>query len=426
MSVSLRSHFVTGVAAVAAAALVASPTTASPHPLIQPTERAVTARVDLAASVKPIILEPLRPEQLATARDAIRRIDPESTFATAAAAPAPAPANAASDWLTGAYQWVQYWVSYGVDLADYVLGFIPFGYFIGDQINIFYDFLITPIADSVVYGLINPILNDPLNLSTWVNGLVNVGQTAITAAINTGIVEFNYFFGWLIPPLPPLPIPPFPLAAVQTVTPLETVEDVSLLSTALEEVTDEKVGTEIEPATEVTETEVTDPEVATPEVTAPKVTAPEVTAPEVITPEVVTPEVPDVVAPEVVTPEVPEVVAPEVPVDETTPVVAPETDDETIAPTTPTKLPTKLTPTKLTPIKSTLGTVSAQGEVRGGATTTPATDTKPAAAASSDKEKPAPESTPSSATAEQTDKTSATDKTDSDKSEKSDKKAASD
>lgn len=404
MSVSLRSHFVTGVAAVAAAALVASPTTASAHPLIQPAERAVTARVDLAASVKPIILEPLRPEQLATARDAIRRIDPESTFATAAVAPAPAPLNAASDWFTGAYEWVQYWVSYGVDLADYVLGFIPFGYFIGDQINIFYDFLITPIADSVVYGLINPILNDPLNLSTWVNGLVNVGQTAITAAINTGIQEFNYFFGWLIPPLPPRPLPPFPLAAVQTVTPLETVEGVSLLSTALEEVTDEKVGTEIEPESEVTETEVTDPEVTTP-------------------------EVPEVAAPEVVTPEVPEVVAPEVPVDETTPVVAPETDDETIAPTTPTKLPTKLTPTKLTPIKSTLGTVSAQGEVRGGATTTPATDTKPAAAASSDKEKPAPESTPSGASAEQTDKTSATDKTDSDKNEKNeknDKKAASD
>lgn len=409
MSVSLRSHFVTGVAAVAAAALVASPTTASAHPLIQPTERAVTARVDLAASVKPIILEPLRPEQLATARDAIRRIDPESTFATAAAAPAPAPLNAASDWFTNAYQWVQYWVSYGVDLADYVLGFIPFGYFIGDQINIFYDFLITPIADSVVYGLINPILNDPLNLSTWVNGLVNVGQTAITAAINTGIVEFNYFFGWLIPPLPPLPIPPFPLAAVQTVTPLETIEDVSLLSTALEEVTDEKVGTEIEPETEVTETEVTDVEVTDPEVTDPEVVTPEVTTPEVTTPEVVTPEVP-------------EVVAPEVPVDETTPVVAPETDDETSPPTTP----TKLTPAKLTPIKSTLGTVSAQGEVRGGATTTPATDTKPAAAASSDKEKPAPESTPSGASAEQTDKTSATDKTASDKNEKNDKKAASD
>jgi hypothetical protein len=405
MSVSLRSHFVTGVAAVAVAALVASPTTASAHPLIQPTERPVTARVDLAASVKPIILEPLRPEQLATARDAIRRIDPESTFATAAAAPVPAPLNAASDWFTNAYEWVQYWVSYGVDLADYVLGFIPFGYFIGDQINIFYDFLITPIADSVVYGLINPILNDPLNFSTWVNGLVNVGQTSINAAINTGIAEFNYFFGWLIPPLPPLPIPPFPLAAVQTVTQLETVEDVSLLSTALEEVTNEKVGTEIEPETEVTDVEVTDPEVVTPEVTTPEV------------PEVVTPEVPEVVAPEV-----PEVVAPEVPVDETTPVVAPETDDETIAPTTP----TKLTPTKLTPIKSTLGTVSAQGEVRGGATSTPATDTKPAATASSDKEKPAPESTPSGASAEQTDKTSATDKTDSDKNEKNDKKAASD
>ena len=383
MSVSLRSHLVTGVAAVATAALVASPTTTSASPSIQPTERAVTARVDLAASVKPIILEPLRPEQVAMARDAISRIDPESQFAAADVA---APLNAASDWLTSAYQWVQYWVSYGVDLADYVLGFIPFGYFIGDQINIFYDFLITPIADSIVYGLINPILNDPLNLSTWVDGLVNVGQTAITAAINTGIVEFNYFFGWLIPPLPPLPIPPFPLATVETVAPLETIEDASLLSVALEEVIDEKVAD-----AEITDVDLTDAEITDIEVV-------DVVAPGVVTPEVVAPEVP-----EVETPEAPEVETPE----------APEVDEETIVPATPVKVkPIPLTPAKLTPIKSTLGTVSAQGEVRGGATTTPATDTKPADGAVKDNDKPAAPTTPG-AGVDQTGATGTPDKTDS-------------
>ncbi|MDP9166327.1 MAG: hypothetical protein M3O32_09750 [Actinomycetota bacterium] len=33
-----------------------------------------------------------------------------------------------------------------------------------------------------------------------------MGATSINAAINTGIADFNYFFGWLIPPLPPLPL----------------------------------------------------------------------------------------------------------------------------------------------------------------------------------------------------------------------------
>jgi hypothetical protein len=416
MSVSLRSHLATGVAAVATAALVVSPTTVSAHPSMQASERAVTARVDLAASVKPIVLEPLRPEQAAVARDAISRIVPDSTFAAAAAAPAPL--NAASDWVVGAYQWLQYWVSYGVDLADYVLGFIPFGYFIGDQINIFYDFLITPIADSVVYGLVVPVLNDPLNISTWVDGLVNVGQTAITAAINTGIVEFNYFFGWLIPPLPPLPIPPFPLATVQTVEPLETVEEQAsrLLSATLAEKVDVEGDT--------TEVEVTDAEASDTEVVDAKVTEPEVTEVDTVTvdPEVVTPELP-VTEPEVVAD--PETEVDENTVDPTdaTDATAPEQDDETVDPTTP----TKLTPIKSTPTKSTTGTVSAQGEVRGGGgATTPNTDTKPAADTTSGKDKPAPAVTPTAphAGADKT-KTDTSDATaDAGKAEKKD--AASD
>jgi hypothetical protein len=383
MSMSLRSHLVAGVAAVATTALIASPTTVQTYPSALANEPVVTARVDLAASVKPIVLEPLRPEQVATARAVISRIDPESTFAAAAVA---APQNSASDWVTGAYQWLQYWVNYGIELADYVLQFLPFGYFIADQVNIFYDYLITPIADSVVYGLIVPVLNDPLNLTTWVDGLVNVGQTSVTAAINTGIAEFNYFFGWLIPPLPPRPIPPLPLAEVQTVQTLESVEDASLLSVAVEEVIDEKVA----------DAEIVD--VVAHGVVAPEVVAPEV--PIVVAPEVETPEAPEVVTPEVVTPEVPEV------------------GEDTIVSATP----VKVTPTRLTPIKSTLGAVSAQGEVRNGTTTTPATDTKPADDAVKDdavkddavkdNDKPAAPTT-SGAGVDQTGATGTPDKTDS-------------
>ena len=93
-------------------------------------------------------------------------------------------------------------MSYGVDLAQYALQFIPYGYLIGNQVGIVYDTLVLPISDSVVYDLIIPVVNDPLNLASYVNGLVAVGSTTVNAFINFGIAEFNYFFGWLIPPLP--------------------------------------------------------------------------------------------------------------------------------------------------------------------------------------------------------------------------------
>ena len=50
------------------------------------------------------------------------------------------------------------------------------------------------------------MVNDPLNLASYVNDAVAVGSTTVNAFINFGIAEFNYFFGWLIPPLPPLPL----------------------------------------------------------------------------------------------------------------------------------------------------------------------------------------------------------------------------
>ena len=372
MSMSLRSHLVAGVAAVATTALIASPATAQTYPSALANERAVTARVDLAASVKPIVLEPLRPEQVATARAAISRIDPESTFAAAAVA---APLNAASDWVIGAYQWLQYWANYGVELADYVLQFLPFGYFIGDQITIFYDFLITPIADSVVYGLIVPVLNDPLNLSTWADGLVNVGQTSITAALNTAIVEFNYFFGWLIPPLPPLPIPPLPFAA-QTVESLETVEDISLMaSSRVSEATEEKVTAEGE--VEVTDAEGTESEA----------TDLEVTDPTVATDEVVTEEPAAELTADTTTDAATEVDTTEA-----------EPDDAAKSDKTPEPKPTK----------STAGGVSAQGEVRGNVTATPARNTESGAAASGS-DKPATVPTAPNTGAEQTESTSTTD-----------------
>jgi hypothetical protein len=214
MGISVRSYLLAGVSVLAAAVIAiptsvpaAMPTPAQAHPTDVRVER-----VDLAASVRSLVTTTPNPEHFAAATAAMARIDP----AAMAAAAAPVPLNAASDWIVSAYQFIQPWVTYGVQVADYVLGFIPFGYLIADQVNIVYYNLVVPISDSIVYGLVVPVVNDPLNLASYVNGLVAVGQASIKALINFGIAEFNNFFGWLIPPLPPLP-----LAAARTGSPVE-------------------------------------------------------------------------------------------------------------------------------------------------------------------------------------------------------------
>ncbi|MCV7419768.1 hypothetical protein H7K45_04370 [Mycobacterium yunnanensis] len=211
----VRSCLGLGVAAVTAAAVVGIAPTAVPRqPDVHPVQSQAAPRVDLAASERALVATPPDPGHFAAATTAMARLDPERTSAVVQAAPAPQ--NAASDAIVSGYQFLRYWVTYGVQLADYVLGFVPFGYAIADQVDIFYYNLILPISDSVVYNLIVPVVNDPLNLAAYVNGAIAVAQTSINAAINTGVAEFNYFFGWLIPPLPPRP-----LAAATEVTPVE-------------------------------------------------------------------------------------------------------------------------------------------------------------------------------------------------------------
>lgn len=216
MSGSIGSCLRVGVATLTAAAVMAIPPTAPAAAPAGPTAVAAQVqpapRVELAAAVRSLLTTPPNPAHFADATAAMARLDPAGT---SAAVDAPATFNAASDAIVAGYQFLRYWVTYGVQLADYVLGFVPFGYAIADQVNIFYYNLILPISDSVVYNLIVPVVNDPLNPASWVNGLAAVGQTSVNAVINTAVAEFNYFFGWLIPPLPPRPL----VAAARTVAP---------------------------------------------------------------------------------------------------------------------------------------------------------------------------------------------------------------
>lgn len=119
----------------------------------------------------------------------------------AAAATGPTVANAITNGIDQAYQFIQYWVDYGVDLAQWGAGFIPvIGGLVSAQIGIVYDNLVRPVANSFVYNLVDPIINDP-SFSSIVNSFGRFGSDIVNSVINFAWAEARYF----LPPLPPLP-----------------------------------------------------------------------------------------------------------------------------------------------------------------------------------------------------------------------------
>ena len=165
----------------------------------------------------------------------------EPTSGTAMMTPrlaSPEPQNAVSNVVVAAYQGIQYWVDYGVQLAQSGVGFIPLvGPPVGAQIGFFYWDLIRPIANSIVYDLIVPVLNAPLNPGVWANGIGAVITASANALITFGWNELNYFI-----PLPPLP--PLPSAAIATAAataPIAAAEQISsipsLVKTSLAQAT---------------------------------------------------------------------------------------------------------------------------------------------------------------------------------------------
>ena len=189
MEISLRSTVTAGLTALAASAVVVAPA-ARPEPL--PTVHLAT------------------PVQLA----------------------------AASDVVYSVYQFVRPWANYAsTELTPYVLQFIPYGWVVTDQINIWYYPFVLRTTDSFVYDFLGPVVDNPLNLGVWVDGGLELASETIAGAINGGIGEFNYFFGWLIPPIPPLPGGPLSLttatARSTSAAPLGVTELSSLTKAAL-------------------------------------------------------------------------------------------------------------------------------------------------------------------------------------------------
>jgi hypothetical protein len=209
MRISLRSMLIAGVSTLAVSSLAVAPVRATPEQHVAQ----VPAQVQLSAAVTPLP----RPD-MASALAEISQIAADLDLPLAAADVTAA--NPASDFVNWVYAGIIQWTNYfAEELAPYVLQFVPFGWLITDQIFAIYPPIIQ-FTDSVVYQLIDPVLNDPLNLEVWANGLSAVAYTAVASLVNVAINEVNlvidYFLGWL-PPLPPIPPwPPFPVTAATT------------------------------------------------------------------------------------------------------------------------------------------------------------------------------------------------------------------
>lgn len=130
-----------------------------------------------------------------------------------AAAEGPVAYNAASDLIDSVYAVSRYWANYvSLELGPWLINWLPFGYLISDQIYIWYPDFVLPTVDSFVYDFLDPVVNDPLNPTVWIDGvgaIVNTAANGIVKGISDEI-EYIVTFGWFPIPLPPLPDFPLP------------------------------------------------------------------------------------------------------------------------------------------------------------------------------------------------------------------------
>jgi len=204
MDISLRSMLTAGASVATATAIVLAPSVVPPT--ITASAPQAPARIftptRLVADVTPITQEFLQ-----SVVTLVNNVAPGLKVPAAPALEAaPAPLNAASDVINSVYSFSRYWANYvSLDLTPWVLQFIPFGWVATDQISIWYQPFVLRTTDSFVYDFLDPIVNNPLNLGVWINSGIALANATISGLINGAIGEFNYLFGWILPPLPPLP-----------------------------------------------------------------------------------------------------------------------------------------------------------------------------------------------------------------------------
>jgi hypothetical protein len=220
MTVSARPYLTAGVAALAAG-MIAAPTSIAPP---APSPAVVhDARIALAASTGPapaplglpaaFVVVPGQPAAAPTAAVAASpKVKAAVSPKVAAAAPSALVAfPGVADAIINGYNAVLPYVNYGVNLAQYAVGWIPVAGIFAPQIGIFYYNLIEPIVTSAVYNTAYVIGGD-IGFIQAVSNVINDSVAAGTGFVNA---EINWALSFL-PPLPPLP--PLSLAATQTTT----------------------------------------------------------------------------------------------------------------------------------------------------------------------------------------------------------------
>ena len=222
MSVSVRPLVTVTVAAMTAATIAIAPSTPEAHPSPSAVNvHAASQPVQLTAAVQSLVTPTEIPGLLV---DWLRRI----VVPPSASAPFPTPQfptvvapvslGSSVKWI---YNAVEPWVEWGFDVAAYAVGWIPWVGWLAPQISIFYDF-----GEMIVRSI-------TFNIADWLDRQISFGQGLINVGvdtINAFIFLANAQLAFWLPPLPPIPPISFPFTAVQTVEPLDTLEDASLMS----------------------------------------------------------------------------------------------------------------------------------------------------------------------------------------------------
>lgn len=220
MGVSYRSILTAGVTAVTATALVAAPVIT---PTAAPAQAPATVSIPVqnTAAVSPLALDLSLGEASAIQRATPPPAMPRATAAAPTAARASNPGSTPNpgNIISNAYDFVEPWVQWGVDLATWATGWVPYVGMLAGQIPILYDFG-EALVRSVVYNLSGLVFGE----IPFTQGLQNLGRDAGIAVNNLVQDEINWVTGWL-PPIFPLPslVTSRSLATTAT-SPLESIQ----------------------------------------------------------------------------------------------------------------------------------------------------------------------------------------------------------
>ncbi|KUI38268.1 hypothetical protein [Mycobacterium sp. GA-2829] len=250
MNGSLRAVLAAGVVAVTCGALAACPPASAAKAEAVAVARPVITTASAAPLLRPV--EPPPPQDFTSALALVGQLAD------------PVVSNAASNVIDDVYSVARYWANYiALDLGPWLLGWVPLGYLIADQIDIWYPDLVLPTADSFVYDFLDPVVNDLFNPAVWADGINAVVRTAAAGFANGVADEIDYILslGWFPIPLPPLPTPPLPRVA-SVAGPVLTLATEDADEVAEEPLVDEAQRVSVEPDSEPVDDTVTETETA--------------------------------------------------------------------------------------------------------------------------------------------------------------------